>query len=169
MKRVAYIVGTNHKFQFCDPEIDASRHQIFSETLSGLISDNGISGLAEECNIQALNEQKCQASSVQILAVNRELPHRYCDPDRDARDKRGILQENAIRASAFMKDETEDQIQEMIKKSYLKRESYWADELLNFNVWPVLFVCGANHVKSFVSVLDQHGVKGIVCNEDLDL
>ena len=108
---------------------------------------------------QALAEANIKESVPQHIAQSLELYHRHCDPDRETRMMLGIRQENDIRADGFLQSWAEEIIQEKIEASHCIREQYWLQQLIAFDVWPVLFVCGADHSLALHSLMLKHGVQ----------
>ncbi|MCH8080302.1 MAG: hypothetical protein IIA06_11105 [Proteobacteria bacterium] len=85
------------------------------------------------------------------------IVHIYCDPNRKQRAKLGIQQENDIRVSYIFKNIDEQNILNKIRDSHRKRELVWLKAINNVNKWPVLLVCGADHVNSFSSLAKEEG------------
>jgi hypothetical protein len=79
-----------------------------------------------------------------------------------------IQQENDIRASTWSESEPLDEleIQERIKESMRAREHYWLEQILALDTWPVLFVCGANHSRSFCELLQTKDIGGVLVAAD---
>jgi len=55
------------------------------------------------------------------------------------------------------------QIQELVDSP---REHYWLDRLFELACWPVLFVCGANHVDTFTAKAKARGRTVSVLHHD---
>ena len=79
-----------------------------------------------------------------------------------------IRQENEIRIDAWLSSSTlsESEIATRVSEGYVKRERYWLEQLRRLNVWPVLLICGANHVASFCKLLKQQSIAAHVAAED---
>ncbi len=154
------IVGTSHSIQTVDLELEAY--------LVNLCKEFKVFAVAEEMNRDALAERDCSTSIPMQVANALQLPHRLCDPNREQRAKLEIRQENDIRMQAWRTDSelSEPEIAELVAESLAKRERYWLEQLRDFNVWPVLFVCGADHVPSFCQLLKQQGISVHVAAED---
>jgi hypothetical protein len=144
------LVGTSHSIQ-----IENCEFEIF---LRNLCQVHKIYSVAEEMNQEALKERNCFTTIPQKLATSLGLGHRFCDPYRSERSELSILQENDIRAQAFLSKWSEDEIKVRIAENYEKRERYWLEQIRKLNHWPILFVCGAYHVKSFCSILEQENI-----------
>ena len=96
------------------------------------------------------------------------MPHRFCDPNREERARLDIRQENDIRLQDWLSKSklTEAEFLSRVMESYTRRERYWVEQLNDFNVWSVLFVCGADHVTSFRQLLEQRGIAVHIAAED---
>lgn len=121
---------------------------------------------AEEYNFEALDEKGKKGTVIEIMARELAMSHRYCDPDRQTRAKLGIFQENDIRAMAFLEGTTESIIQQRIEKSMRDREHYWLEQIEEFNMWPVLFICGAVHSWPFFNLLQANNIDAILIAKD---
>jgi hypothetical protein len=157
MTRTVLVLGTDHRFQRHSPDFPEVHHQQFAAYIAAAASNNGITALAEENSIAALAESNIPRSVIEEIACELGLKHRYCDPDMEVRGRLGIFQENQIRISAFPKQLCEVEVQRRLNESMRAREAYWLSELIKFNEWPVLFVCGANHSMPFIDLLRGNG------------
>lgn len=154
------VVGTSHTIQIADPAL--------KPFLESLCREFNVRAVAEEMNKEALAEKDCAASIPMLVAGALQMPHRFCDPNRAERSKLAIHQENEIRVRAWLANTTppESEVAARVMESYAKREKYWLEELRDLNLWPVLFICGADHVASFSHLLKQEGVVAHVAAED---
>ena len=154
------VVGTSHTIQTADLEL--------KPFLESLCMEFKVRAVAEEMNKEALAEKACAASIPMQIANALQLPHRFCDPNREERAKLNIHQENDIRIQAWLSQSnlSNSEIAVRVAESHAKREQYWLDQLRELNVWPVLFVCGADHVPQFCQLLKQQGISVHVAAED---
>lgn len=164
-KRLA-LIGTSHTYQYgagnawskkapCTREAE----QAFRGVLSAAVVKHGVRCIAEEMNEQGLAEAEMPTSVPQLLAGSLGLPHLFCEPDRRERITLGIEQENEIRISAYLNGKSEEHVAIALKEQFLKRESVWLQRVEQLGTWPVLFICGANHVPSFSVLLERKGVE----------
>ena len=79
---------------------------------------------------------------------------------------RSSLQENQIRISAFPEQLAEAEVQRQFENSLRDRKRYWLSELVKFNVWPVLFICGADHSLPFLSLLKLNELEAVLVEQD---
>lgn len=152
------VVGTSHTIQVADLEL--------KPFLESLCQDFKVHAVAEEMNEEALAEKNCTESVPMQAASALQIPHRFCDPNRAARAELGIRQENDIRISAFPSTLSESEVAMRLAESHAKRERYWLEQLRSLNLWPVLFVCGADHVASFCHLLQQEDIVLHIAAED---
>lgn len=160
------ILGTDHRFQSRSPEFTDRQHQQFAAYITATASDNGVNAIAEENNAEALAEAEVAESTVQTLARELGLKHRYCDPNMQTRAELGIRQENQIRISAFPKQLTEAEVRQRLEEAMYARECYWQSELLKFDTWPVLFICGAEHSLRFLNLLRVNNLDAVLVARD---
>ena len=77
-----------------------------------------------------------------------------------------ISREEEIDDEALLRDWGSDEIAQRKAESHEKRERYWLEQLRRFDKWPVLFVCGAEHVTSFRNLLEQENITVFVAATD---
>lgn len=154
------VVGTSHTIQTTEPAL----HPF----LENLCQNFNVRAITEEMSEEALAENNRAASIPMHLANALQIPHQFCDPDRTRRAALDIRQENEIRLEAFLSNSalSEAEIAARVADSHAKRERYWLDQLRDLNIWPVLFVCGADHVASFCHLIKQQGIAVHVAAED---
>lgn len=166
MKKHLVLIGTKHTYQYgagnawhskapCTPEDE----QAFREMLTDIAVKHRVRCIAEEMNEDGLADAKKSASVPQSIADTKGLPHIFCEPNRQERAILGIEQENDIRSSAFLSGKTEEEVETALKTQFHRRESIWLDRVEARGRWPVLFICGANHVQSFAKLLQENGVE----------
>ena len=150
MLRAAILVGTSHSLQRGSLEL--------KEFLEIVCRDFKVNAVAEEVSQEALVEKECAVSIPMQVASAIDICHRLCDPDNAQRVKLGIWQQADIRVRALPKTLSESEVEAQLAECNARRERYWLDQLQDLNVWPVLFVCGADHVASFSELLRQAGI-----------
>jgi hypothetical protein len=152
--RKVILIGTAHRYQESDKP-GADELKAFVETCCGKF---GIRAIGEEMSQEALQEKTISSSVSADLARTLEIPHRFCDPDWNERTRIGIFQETHIRALGSQQNWSEDKIDAELQASERKREQYWISQLIDLNLWPVLFICGAFHVDTFRGLLEAHEI-----------
>ena len=168
MSRRVFVLGTDHRFQRRSNEFTELQHRQFALYVLTTAKDSGIAALAEENNLQALEEACIAESTVQAIARKIGLKHRHCDPDRRTRYELGICQENDIRVSIFPNELPEADIQQKVQESMRARERYWLSQILELNMWPVLFICGADHSLPFLDLLREEDLDAVLVAKDWD-
>ena len=90
------------------------------------------------------------------LAKERPIKHILCDPDKEDRAKLGISTNGYIKN--VMSGCPQDLIDSRIRREDSIREKFWLSRLdsLGESEWPVLFICGANHVEPFSKLLEEN-------------
>ena len=160
------VVGTSHSIQLGKNGASGEADEQFTAFLESICHRYRVRVVAEEMNTEALAENKRSTSIPQRLATSLKLEHRFCDPNRSERIALGILQENDIRARAFGSGSSEAEIVACVAESHQKRERYWLDQLRALDRWPVLFVCGADHVGSLATLLEREGIAKLIAAQD---
>jgi hypothetical protein len=142
---VITLIGASHAYQYPgNPDADA-----FEAFIRAIMHSQHFAAIVEEMSLEALSEHGAPLSICKRVADERGTRHCYCDPDRDTRSRNDIRQENEIRVSAHFKGSSEREIREKIRASHDRREQYWLDRIIELDRWPVLFICGADHIGSF--------------------
>lgn len=166
MNRKVLVLGTDHRFQNRSPKFTEQQHQQFLMYVSATAKANSVAALAEENSLQALAEADVAESTVEIIARELGLKHRYCDPDMKTRAELGIRQKNQIRISVFPAQLTGAEVQQQLEESMRARERYWLSQLEEFNIWPVLYICGANHSLPFLNLLRKSNLDAVLIAQD---
>lgn len=166
MSRTVLVLGTDHRYQRRSPEFTEQQHEHFAQYISSIAKANYVTALAEENNRQALAESGITQSTVETIAHQLGLTHRYCDPDMKMRAALGIRQESTIRISAFPEKLPEVEVQRLLSESLRARENYWLSELMAFNTWPVLYICGADHSLPFIELLQKNSIANVLVAQD---
>jgi hypothetical protein len=166
MKKRLILIGTRHTYQYgagnawnseapCTPK----NEQVFRTMLTDVAAKHRVGCIAEEMNEDGLAEAERSASVPQIIADILGLPHIFCELNRRERVILGVKQENDICISAFLNGKSEEDVEAALKEQFHIRESVWLDRVEALDTWPVLFICGANHVPSFTALLQESGVE----------
>lgn len=159
MNRKVLVFGTDHRYQRRSADLTELQHQQSASEISAVVRVNKVLLLAEENSQEALAEHDLVESAVQVIARHLGVAHYHCDPDRRTRNDCGIQQEGETRVSGFLGGWSETQMQRRIEASYRIRECYWLEQILGQNLWPTLFICGAEHVSPFCTLLKCNHVQ----------
>ncbi|HEX3495571.1 MAG TPA: hypothetical protein VHT02_00090, partial [Methylocella sp.] len=107
-------------------------------------------------NHEALACRNATSSLCHELAIEIGVSHRYCDLKMAQRNAAGVRSVNDIKADDFFRNWSPEKIEQECRASNSIRERHWMNELLDLNDWPVLFICGADHVSPFQQMLDEN-------------
>ena len=160
MAKTVYLVGTRHSY------MGQGRHPMFGQVtmaeldkfkayLKDLVTHLDLQAIAEEMSVEGLGTNPRrdlppdESIAFQVAREMNNIPHCYCDPDTPRRQVLGI--------SVGGKDTAEDT---------RKREADWMRRVDELDTFPCLFVCGADHVQSFRSVLERSKCRVEVLADD---
>lgn len=160
------LLGTSHTFQIRNSDAQEWVSEQFRQLLISLCIEHKANGIAEEMNEVALLEHNASTTIAKTVALELRIGHQLSDPPPNIRKSLGIQSENYIRAIGHLKKLSNDDIEAEILRAYRIRESYWLSQLQIFNSYPVVFICGANHVESFTSILLGNSCEVIVAAPD---
>jgi hypothetical protein len=146
MNRIV-LIGTSHKYQLPDNAYASA----FADFIRNSLDSSNATAIAEEMSLEALAQKGASQSICCGIANERGIRHLYCDPDNETRSRLQIQGENDIRLAGFLNDLAEKIINQDVRVSHDRRECYWLSRIIDFNLWPILFICGANHVDSFAA------------------
>ncbi|MXY70361.1 MAG: hypothetical protein F4Y47_17670 [Acidobacteriia bacterium] len=152
--RSVLVVGTDHQIQMQGPHGSKEASENLKALLVRLCIAEKPKAIAEEMSVDALNESNVNETVPHAVANERNLAHKYCDMDRKTRIRFGVLDKNEIKMRAF---QTNTDPSKCLQIREQKRELYWLDQLNILNQFPVIFVCGYCHVKSFCELLEKNG------------
>lgn len=159
----AYIIGTSHPYQIADCDFASTDARAYRNSLQEACSWHKIRAIAEEMSWEALKDG---TSLAEDLCQQLGLLYRACDPDSEERGRLGIRNEGLVRIRALQEDWDDATLNDAIRAEYRKREEYWLRQLQALDVWPVLFICGASHVASFLQLLSESNVETKVLKQD---
>jgi hypothetical protein len=161
--RRVVIVGTSHSYQIPPTSPAATEFRAF---LGGICNTHLVRAIAEEMSQQALANWHVTSSLCHELAIATGVLHRYCDLDEAQRRAAGVRHEHEIKVVGFFSRWGTEKIEQEIRASYSIRERHWMKELLDLDGWPVLFICGAEHVLAFQQLLQENGLSVEVAAHD---
>jgi hypothetical protein len=111
-----------------------------------MVRTHAVQSIAEEMSIEPLRGRHTVCDEV---AKKENLFHILCDPTCSERQALGISKENTP---------SDDE----------KREKEWLRRLMQSCRYPVLFVCGANHVCSFAQLCRDQGLVPTIVTDDFE-
>lgn len=169
VKMRLFIVGTHHKHQFSHCTAFAPEEQAceaFAEYLKRQCHALGVKTLAEEMSSDARQKWQIKKTVPESVASELSINHADCDPTDHERAALGIQNEGRVKMNGLMYEQSEETVQKNIRAEYDKREQEWIRRLDQVQHEPVLFVCGADHSRSFAEKTGQRGWQAVVLEEE---
>ena len=168
------LVGTDHNFQRPVNGPHAEAIAQFRVRIKELCLQYHLAAIAEEMSVSGLEEHNVTESVAQQVCALLGLSHQFSDPSHAERYKLGIRQDNDIRAEHMFSDWTQEQIEaDVLARGSIPsdriREQFWLRKIQEFDVWPLLFICGANHFTSFTALLKASCINVIEAHPDWEL
>jgi len=165
------LVGTEHKFQIPLDGPHRAGIESFRNTIRKLLVQHTLLAIAEEMFPAALLEANVQESVAQQLCKELGgLPHNFSDPTKNERRALGILDNGDMMIKSMENDWSREQLDSAIhinmEVSYRIREREWLRRIQEFDKWPLLFICGANHFTNFAKLLRESGLSVIDAYQD---
>jgi hypothetical protein len=152
-----WVIGTSHDYQVLRRGEDQPGVGQFRALLTAIATGRPVRAVAEEMSLEGLTVRKADDSVCREVA-RVLIPHRLCDPCIQERKALGIAEDDDIRMRGFFAGRDQREIEEDVRASYALRERRWLAHLIELDVWPLLFVCGANHAQSFNELLRAEGI-----------
>jgi hypothetical protein len=118
-----------------------------------------VRAIAEEWSVGANELKGVHLSVRKDIADLLGIAHRYCDPSISKRKALGILIDEAdTYLGEFLSGRGPQEVEAEVRDSHARRRRYWLEQLLELDVWPLLFVCGATHTEPFSPLLQDNGI-----------
>lgn len=138
------IIGTGHRLQAGHSEYSFDQHKSFRSLLAGTCKKYRVKLIAEEMSEDALSAFETTETNGHQVAKNKNIQHRYVDLTGSERSQFGNdrFSLHQIGQAAKM---SAPQFAALERFTEELREYVWLTRLLAINIWPTLFVCGANH------------------------
>jgi len=161
------LIGTDHKFQKPKDGPHQAGIENFRNTIRQLFVQHELRAIAEEMSLAALREDNLEESVAQQLCAELgKKPHNFSDTDRKERNDLGIRGVNETRLEGQLHGWTIEQVEAAIEESNRIREREWLRRIQEFDKWPLLFVCGADHFTHFAKLLREAGMNIIESYQD---
>lgn len=139
-----YLLGIDHQVQH---HKQTQVSMVFAFYLSKKIKELNIKLVGEEWFQDLLKENGVKTTVTQDVATKHKIDHRFCDPNRDERRD----------------------IKWFSKKDDDKREKFWLEKIKDKTDKNIIFVCGADHLISFSTLLSNYGVDCEVLPKRFDI
>ncbi len=164
LKKKVILIGTSHTFQRAGNKGSAE----FEQFIRQVAAEHKVLAIAEEMSPEALRDGEPAKSVCHLIAADLILHHRFCDPETEERNAAGIVGVQQIQIAGWQHHDGQDGewAQAEIKASHDKREAIWLSRMQELDVWPLLFVCGANHATSFSEKLEAATIAVELIAED---
>jgi hypothetical protein len=134
--------------------------------LAAVCDKFAIRAVAEELDQKLLASLRVAETPARRIATRLGLPHTYCDPSRAERLKLGTTTEGEIRFEAKEQGWTDAETNERLAAHSAIREKVWLERIIKLDTWPVLLVCGADHVPTFSRRAAEQGCKVALADAD---
>lgn len=142
-EKILFLIGTSHIFQKGLQDAPEGCYIDFREMVQQAVRDRSVQTLSEEMSVEALGNT---ISLCKKIASELDIFHIFCDPNDDERLSLGLP----------AKDDS---------STWSGREEEWLSRL-KLASFPVLFICGANHVDSFQKKCRNQGITVTVLESD---
>ena len=165
---MVYLIAVDHEVQYLDSDSSSS----FSQFLEQKVKQLGVTLIAEELSQEAVVKQKkvkinTIGSTAHHVAEITRIEHRFCDPNNSERESLGIPTTRDIRRKLGLKaGQDEPKVEREKRKYWPKREQFWLDKIIDRVEEKLIFVCGADHIKSFKSLLESINCNVEILSED---
>ena len=156
-KKIFLLVATKHEYQ-C-PSLKGSEK--FRQLVIATCKDQDIKAIGEEMSRDALDllsTKETKESVCKQVAEKLDIQHRYCDPSIEKQISLGIKNPRKVTDAEYSIDPDIYKRDPYVKFTFRIREGEWLKCLLELDTWPVLFVCGPNHTKSFPELLRDNRI-----------
>ena len=138
-----FILGTFHSLQRGLKDAPEGTYGEFQRMVRHAAQHHSVRTIGEEMSVMALGET---VSLPKKIAAELDVSHKFCDPDKNERLSLGLPVVDC-------------------PSTWAGREAEWLNRL-QFVEFPVLFICGAEHVDSFEKKCAAHGIVATVLERD---
>ncbi|MHA4870844.1 hypothetical protein ACXZ1M_24435 [Duganella sp. PWIR1] len=156
--RTVVLLGTSHPLQ-CGTQ-ETLPPDALERLLRSLCAAHGVQVIAEEIEhdglakygvTETIGARVCKALGIQSV---------YCDASIAERASlRELLPPlPPIEPTLPFDQRLRLEIDAQFKQMGDAREDFWLDKILHLNMWPLLFICGADHFDTFRSKLVKNGI-----------
>lgn len=119
---------------------------------------------------EAVIRNHATESVCESIAKALRIPHRHCDLNWAQREALGVPLPGQVRLRATWEKWPSEKAETAVAEAEVVlsriRERRWMNRIVALNCWPLLFVCGANHVESFRALLKARGIVVDVAHRD---
>lgn len=151
------LIGTSHNYQARSKKVPQGSYDQFESVLLATCAKYAIAAIAEEFNEDALKQRGVSSSVISELCAREGLKHQFSDPGETERAELGVEDCQSLEAVGWLNREPAPITESKVRASHEKRERFWLTKIESLDVWPLLFVCGADHVDYFLALLQRSG------------
>jgi hypothetical protein len=160
------LIGTVHEYQLAGCKTSTTDLSEFADFLRRTCTKCGVVAVLEELSLDALRMAGSLESVPAAIARDLHLSHCYCDPGTSERKSLGIADDQQIEIAAWSQNWPARKKRRQIDEAHGARERYWLEHMRRLNLWPAIFICGADHVQSFKRLLVGDGIDATVARRD---
>ena len=165
-----FLFGTDHRLQCGGRDCTPEQSGVFSNEIRGVCHLYKIRRIAEEMSTDGLRNYEVDQTNIEKVAFELNLP--YQQVDLNALERQALSMTDATLLNGIQSFRQRDggttlrgSIDAIADEI---RERIWALRILEKKPWPVLFVIGANHVKTFRKVWHRLGTDAAIVYEDYE-
>jgi hypothetical protein len=156
------LLGTSHAIQ----RGESGRPSDLEARLEIVCRDFAVRALGEEMNREVLAKGNTPETVGERVARRLGLAHIYCDPTEAERMSMGTTTVPKIHAQAWRLDWSDEETARQLATHNDLVEGYWFGRIRELDLWPMLFMCGAEHVSSFSRRASQQGHEVVIADKD---
>ncbi len=144
VKPQVIIIGTEHRLQAGHDDYTPSQLKVFANLIETARKKYRAKFIAEEMSGDVLADLGVTATVAETLSKRKGLGHQYVDLSLRERvafkvDRLGLHQ---VGQTAGLSAAQFAALEKIVGEL---RECVWLVRVMAINIWPVLFICGANH------------------------
>jgi hypothetical protein len=169
-----YLIGTSHRYQLRARDADRDIDE-FVVYLTRAATRFKVCAITEEMCLESVQQAGVAESVCQKLSQSLGIPHLYCDPDMAERAALGmdLTDPNTAASEVFLSIQGRSARRKLAEMTHARlrtlfepREKEWLRRLKALDRFPVLFVCGANHVVAFHEIVTKSGLSINLLSKD---
>lgn len=161
MKPQVIIIGTGHRLQAGHDSYSSSQLKAFADLLDTTRKKYRVKFIAEEMSGDVLGNFGVTATVAKTLADRKKLAHRYFDLTCQERSALGV-DRFGLHQTGQAAGLSDAQFAALEKTVEELRECVWLVRVLDSNKWPVLLICGANHVPRVQYLFNSVGKLAVI-------
>ena len=163
-----FLFGTDHRLQCGGRDCTTQQAETVAQELQAVCRLYKIRRVVEEMTVEGRRNYEVESTVVNRIARDLDLVHQEIDLNALERQALSISDATLFNGIRTFRQRdggtglrvTLDAVSDEI------RERVWALRILQGKPWPVLFVLGANHVKTFRKVWHRLGTDAAIVYED---